>query len=73
MPSTAPRIGAIQGATLMVSENWKEKSLNQFQNLFRRDGSDEGKLNKKWFSMPDLDEKKKRAMEREEEEAREGF
>ena len=41
--------------------------------LFRRDGSDEGKLNKKWFSMPDLDEKKKRAMEREEEEARDGF
>ena len=40
---------------------------------FYRDGSDEGKLNKKWFSMPDLDEKKKRAMEREEEEAREGF
>lgn len=34
------------------------------------DGSEEGKLNKKWFSMPDLDEKKKRAMEREEEEAR---
>ena len=28
-------------------------------------------MNKKWFSMPDLDEKKKRAMEREEEEARE--
>ena len=40
---------------------------------FDRDGSDEGKLNKKWFSMPDLDEKKKRAMEREEEEAREGL
>ena len=40
---------------------------------FDRDGSDEGKLNKKWFSMPDLDEKKKRAMEREEEEAREAF
>ena len=57
----------------MVSENWKEKSFIQFQNLFRRDGSDEGKLNKKWFSMPDLDEKKKRAIEREEEEARDGF
>ena len=40
---------------------------------FDRDGSDEGKLNKKWFSMPDLDEKKKRAMEREEEEARDGL